>query len=179
MSNSSNYTKDVVVFFDDLYKKIETSLKNYGVEYPLQSEKVLEQLKMTNMSKLGVPYPMMSELTKEKMYKTNVKTGKWLKYEDRTEFYNYYLLVCKYTLQNKKELLNNWNGLDYYTNEYILENFNLDSNDKNYPTIDHKKSVRFGFDNKISPEIISNISNLCITTRSNNSYKGNRFQNFN
>ena len=160
-------------------KKIKTSLKNYGVEHPLQSKKVLEQLKKTNMSKLGVPYPMMSDITKEKSYKTNIKTGKWLKYEDRTDFYNYYLLVCKYTLQNKKELINIWDGLDYYTNEYILENFNLDSNDKNYPTIDHKKSVRFGFDNEISPEIISEISNLCITTRSNNSSKGNRFQNFN
>jgi DNA-directed RNA polymerase subunit N (RpoN/RPB10) len=148
-------------------KKIKTSLKNYGVEHPLKSKKVLEQLKNTNMIKLGVPYPMMSELTKEKMYNTNIETGKWLKYEDRTDFYNYYLLVCKYTLQNKKELLNIWDGLDYYTNEYILENFNLDSNDKNYPTIDHKKSVRFGFDNKISPEVISDINNLCITTRSN------------
>lgn len=41
----------------------------------------------------------------------------------------------------------------------------------NYPTIDHKKSVHYGFINNISPEEISNISNLCITKRSINSTK--------
>jgi hypothetical protein len=77
-------------------------------------------------------------------------------------------------LKNKKELIEKWNGYNYYTNEYILENFNLDSNDKNYPTIDHKNSVRYGFDNNISAEEISKIENLCITTRSNNSSKSKK-----
>ena len=102
--------------------------------------------------------------------------GRWIKIEDRTDFYKYYLLVCKHTLQNKKELLYNWNGNDYYTNEYILENFNLNSNDKKYPTIDHKKSIKYGFDNNISYTEISHIDNLCITTRSNNSSKGEKIE---
>ena len=70
----------------------------------------------------------------------------------------------------------NWNGNDYYSGEDILENFNLNSNDKNYPTIDHKNSVRYGFDNNISAEEISKIDNLCITTRSNNSSKGEKIE---
>jgi hypothetical protein len=157
-------------------KKKQTSFKNYGVEHPLKTFEIMEKLRNTNIDKLGVPYPTMSKIVTDKIFATNIKNGKWTKIEDRTNFYKYYLLVCKYTLQNKKELINNWNGNDYYTNEYILENFNLNSNDKNYPTIDHKKSVKYGFDNKISVEEISNITNLCITTRSNNSSKGEKIE---
>lgn len=41
----------------------------------------------------------------------------------------------------------------------------------NYPTIDHKISVYYGFINNISPEEIGDISNLCITKRWINSTK--------
>ena len=43
--------------------------------------------------------------------------------------------------------------------------------DKSYPTIDHKISVFNGFINNISPEEISQLENLCITKRTNNSKK--------
>jgi len=33
---------------------------------------------------------------------------------------------------------------------------------KNYPTIDHKLSIFYGFINKIDPYIIADINNLCI-----------------
>jgi hypothetical protein len=72
---------------------------------------------------------------------------------------------------NTKELMNNWNGLDYYDNYNISENFKLDHNDPSYPTIDHKISVYFGFINKIDPTEIGSIDNLCITKRSINSTK--------
>jgi hypothetical protein len=161
-------------------KKKETSLKNYGTEHPLKTFEIMEKLRSTNINNFGVPYPTMSKTVIDKVFNTNVKNNRWLKYEDRVDYYNYCLLVCKLTLKNKKELLENWNGKDYYTNEHILENFNLDSNDKNYPTIDHKNSVKYGFDNNISAEEISSIYNLCITTRSNNSSKGEKIEeNFN
>ena len=53
----------------------------------------------------------------------------------------------------------------------ILNNFKLDHNDPNYPTIDHKISVYYGFKNSIDPNIIGSIDNLCITKRSINSSK--------
>jgi hypothetical protein len=45
----------------------------------------------------------------------------------------------------KKDLLENWDGYDYYDGEYIKDNFCLYSNDKNYPTMDHKISCYYGF----------------------------------
>jgi len=157
-------------------KKVKTSIKNYSVEHPQQSNIISEKMINTNMKKLGVPYPMMFEKIKEKVYKTNVKNNRWTSYEERSEFYKYSLSVCKYTLKNKKELLDKWNGCDYYTGENILENFNLDSNNKEYPTIDHKISIKYGFDNNISIEKLSSLDNLCITTRSRNSSKGEKIE---
>jgi len=161
-------------------KKKETSIKNYGVDHPLKTFEIMEKLRNTNIDNLSVPYPTMSKVVTDKILKTNIKNGRTIKMEDTEDFYKYYLLVCKYTRINKIHLLNNWDGNDYYTSEYILENFKLNSNDKKYPTIDHKKSIKYGFDNKISPEEISQIDNLCITTRSNNSSKGEKTEtNFN
>ena len=161
-------------------RKKETNLKNWGVESPLQSDIVIKKLNITCMEKYGSTHPVGSKIIIDKIAQTNINNGRWLKIEDRSDFYKYYLLVCSQTLKNKKQLLESWNGNDYYTDEYILENFNLDSNDKRYPTIDHKKSIRYGFDNKIPVEEISNINNLCITTRSNNSSKGEKIEeNFN
>ena len=77
----------------------------------------------------------------------------------------------------KKELIKNWNGYDYYDNEYIFNNFNLKSSDKNYPTIDHKISVIYGFINNISIENISNINNLCFTKNYLNAKKGGMVEN--
>lgn len=157
-------------------RKSETSMINYGIDHPLKTFEIMEKLRNTNIDKLGVPYPTMSKIVTDKILNTNINTGRWIKIEDRSDFYNYYLLVCKYTSKNKKQLLYNWTGIDYYTNEYILDNFNLDSNDKKYPTIDHKISIKYGFVNNISAEIISAIDNLCITTRSNNSSKGYKIE---
>ena len=52
----------------------------------------------------------------------------------------------------------------------------LNSNDKNYPTIDHKISIFCGFKNGISC-IIGNINNLCITKRGINSSKNKKNHN--
>jgi len=78
------------------------------------------------------------------------------------------------TYKYKKELYNNWNGYDYYDNEYIKDNFNLKSFDDNYPSLDHKISIKYGFDNNISIEKIGNINNLCITKRLINIKKGKK-----
>jgi len=63
---------------------------------------------------------------------------------------------------------------DYYDNEYIKENFKLNSNNKNYPTIDHKNSIFYGFINNVSSNEIGGLSNLCITKRFINGSKNKK-----
>jgi len=72
----------------------------------------------------------------------------------------------------KSKVFKNWNGYDYYDNEYIKENLRLKFSDGLYPTIDHKISVYYGFMNDISVEEINNTENLVITKRYLNSSKG-------
>jgi hypothetical protein len=151
-------------------------MKNFGVDVPMKSYEIQEKAKLTNIKKLGVSYTMMSETVINKVYITNINNGKWIKNENRTDFSKYHTLVNKYTMRNKKELYKNWNGLYYYTNLSISENFKLNFNDKNYTTIDHKKSIKYGYDNNITPEEISSIDNLCITTRSINSSKNEKIE---
>lgn len=75
------------------------------------------------------------------------------------------------TNSNIKNIMIEWDGIDYYTKEDISSNFTLPHNDPGYPTIDHKESVYFGFTNNISPEDIGSNNNLCITKRGINSTK--------
>jgi len=150
-------------------KKIKTSLKNYGVSHPMKSDIILNKIKDINIEKYGCENPMSNEDVKNKMIKTKQKLGIYLHNSDRDDFVNYKLKVRSLTSKNKKMLFENWSGYDYYDNEFIKNNI---SNDRNYPTIDHRISVRYGFDNNIEPEEISKLENLCITKRALNSSKG-------
>lgn len=71
---------------------------------------------------------------------------------------------------------NEWDGLDFYDNEDIKENLNLDPKNESYPTIDHKLSILYGFNNQIDPYEIGKLENLCITKRTNNSKKNSKNQ---
>lgn len=95
----------------------------------------------------------------------------------KSEFKKYSQMVNRITRINKITLFNNWDGLDYYDGEDIKNNLNLNPNEKNYPTIDHKISKRFGFLNNISINVVGGLDNICITKRSNNSKK--RTKNYN
>lgn len=87
------------------------------------------------------------------------------------DYFKYRRECRRLTNKSVELLLINWNGIDYYDGEYIKENFNLDSNHPNYPTIDHKISIYQGFINKIDINFVSSIENICITKRSINSSK--------
>lgn len=89
----------------------------------------------------------------------------------RTEYYLYKRDIIKITRRVIKKLFENWNGYDYYDKEYIRDNFNYPANSNLYPSVDHKISTYYGFINKIKPEIIANIDNLCITKKRINSKK--------
>ncbi len=51
-------------------KTKQTCLKNYGVEYPLQSKKIQEKTKQTCLEKYGVEHPKQSKEIKEKTKQT-------------------------------------------------------------------------------------------------------------
>ena len=87
------------------------------------------------------------------------------------DYLSYKREVMRITKNNLKKLYENWNGLDYYDNEFIGDNFILNFNDPKYPTVDHKISILNGYKDNINFLIISSLDNLCITKRSINSSK--------
>ena len=97
-----------------------------------------------------------------------------VKHVDIDKFKMYRRKVDKLTREIKSLLIEKWNGMDYYDGEYILYNFNLKYTHADYPTIDHKISVYYGFKNNLPPEEISKLDNLCITKRRINSTKYNK-----
>jgi hypothetical protein len=122
-------------------KTIATSLKKYKTKIPCSSKECKKKRKLTNNIKYGVDNVFQSNIIKDK-----IKNGKnLLSINKSTEWLEYKNEVRKITRKFKKELYNNWNGLDYYDNEYIKENLNLHYNDRKYPTVDHKISTYYGF----------------------------------
>lgn len=159
------------------YKKDRelTNIKIWGNKYPICTDIIRDKSKKTNLERLGVENPFQSEEIKNIIRKTNIENNKWI--IDSENFNQYKRRVKTLTNKIKKELFDNWNGHDYYDNEYIKENLNLNKNSNIYPTIDHKVSLHYGFINNITPEEISNISNLCITKRYINSSKNKKTEN--
>ena len=129
-------------------KKRETCLERYGVE---------------NVSQIKEVY--------DKIIKTKIDTNQIVSENKLTEWNVYKRKVRKITNSNKKILFENWNGLDYYDNEIIKSNFCYSHTHRFYPTIDHKISVFYGFNNNIEPEVIGDVDNLCVTKRYLNSIK--------
>lgn len=169
LSVKNKYGVDNVFQNNEIKEKIKkTNLEKYGVEIPLQSEEIREKFIKTMINKYGVDNPSKYQEFKDKVINIKIKKGyiikddNWSKYKREVR-----VITSKY----KKVLLENWNGCDYYDNEYIKENFNLNYCDKKYPTIDHKISIISGFINNISPDIIGGIDNLCYTKRTINSKK--------
>jgi hypothetical protein len=149
-------------------KRKKTMLKLYGVEYYVLSNDFSEKSEKTSIVNYGTPHPMMSDKMKELKKEYYIKDGFNI---TTNEFELYKNKVYNLTKKNKKELLNLWDGIDYYDNEYIKDNFNLSGSHGNYPTIDHKISIFEGFKNNIVAEEISKIENLCFTKRYINSRK--------
>lgn len=184
------YGVDNIRKLDNINKKVkETNLKKYGVKSLLEKKEIRNLIKkyygVDNISQLDY----IKEIKKNKslnVYGTNtplqdkniiniirqkhIKNGRW----NCDDNYKTYRNRVNYLTKKKKsELLNNWDGLDYYDNQYIKNNFELNKNKNhnNYPSIDHKIPVIYGFMNNIPIEEISSLSNLCVTKRFINSMK--------
>jgi hypothetical protein len=147
----------------------ETNLKNCGFKTNLLSPKHKEITRKILIDRYGkenwyeIRNGKRSKIEKfqltaiERNYKVEFSENLY----DDSLILNEYLLYrneCrKLTSRNIKDLIGGWNGVDYYDGENIIDNYNLDHNDPNYPTIDHKISIYFGFINKINPKDISRL----------------------
>ena len=136
-----------------LQEKYETD-KWYEIKSPSQRRK----FKLTDLSKiLNQNFTLSEDLYQEKVVDV--------------DYLNYKNECRRLTKKSIKILLDTWDGIDFYDGEYIRIYFNLDHNDVNYPTIDHKISIHEGFKLKIDASIIGGINNLCMTKRKINSSK--------
>lgn len=171
----------------------ETNLLKYGVEFPTQSKDIREKIKQISFERYGVEFPMKSDKIKDKIKKTcidrykstcflsseemkkiRIEVGTKIPEELKTDYESYRDRVRYLTDKIRSDVFENWNGYDFYDGEYIKDNFKYPSSHKMYPTIDHRVSIYFGFINKIEPEKISEISNICITKRGINSSKNSK-----
>ena len=142
----------------------------YGVDNISKLSRIKEIKRLKSIEKFGTNTPLQNNDIINIIREKHIKSGRWKEY-DRNNYMMYRNRINYLTKKVKKVLIDNWNGYDYYDNEYIKDNFSLDKNDNNYPSIDHKISVMFGFLNNLTPEYISSIENLCITKRKINSTK--------
>jgi hypothetical protein len=110
----------------------------------------------------------------EKRRKTNIKLGIWhdpLIHVNGLDKKQYGKLVRFLTKSMRKELLNIWDGYDYYTKEYIKDNFKLHWSHGDYPSIDHKISITEGMRLGMTVAELCDISNLVYTKKRVNSMK--------
>lgn len=158
-------------------------LETYGVKCVSLLDSTKEKQKISALKTCQERYgvdnvmkvPEISKLVRE----TNERNGRWSPLEDSDEMQSYSKKVWIVTNRVKNKLYSEWNGLDYYTNEKLISNEEYAKNNPDVhfntnalqPSIDHKKSIFYGFKNNISPEEIGDISNLCVCSRSTNSCK--------
>jgi len=167
----------------DKIKRI--NLDRYGSEWFTNSILYKQKIKEKYGIDINFPIDLLNNWKKTEDYQnrkdeiytkirnSNILSGYWFSSKSN-EYESYRKTVMSITSRYKKTLFEKWNGLDYYDIEYIKNNFNLNYNDVSYPTIDHKISIKYGFDNNINHEVIGGIDNLCITKRSINSIKNKK-----
>ena len=172
-------------------------IDKYGSKSPFLVPEIKEKIQSTNLDKFGHISPLGNKEIQQKCIENVIKIygvdNVWknkdmikyfierkrelgIYYKD-DEIKNKYLQFRKkvvYLYKNKSKLLEIWDGKDFYTGEYIKDNFNLNFNDNKYPTIDHKISIFFGYVNKMDINDIISLDNLCWTTRINNLRKNKR-----
>jgi hypothetical protein len=182
MTSLDKYGVDNYSKTDEWKKRVETTnIRKFGYKTNLISPEYKINIENILINKYGTKnwWNIKNVNTKLKFIsKDKIKMTKILYSEDLYDndiINNDYLLYrneCRrITKSNIKTLMCKWDGLDYYTKDDISLNFNLEHNNPNYPTIDHKNSVYFGFVNNINSEEIGSLENLCITKRTINSSK--------
>ena len=147
-------------------KEIRNLVKDiYGVDNISKLDKIKEIKRLNSQNKYNTNTPLQDKNIIKIIRDKHLKSGLWKEYKKYRYRVNYL------TKKNKKQLFENWDGYDFYDNEYIKDYLTLNNNNSNYPSIDHKIPAIYGFLNNIEPEEISMIENLCITKRFINSSK--------
>lgn len=161
-------------------KKVISNIKKFGTERATQNKDILKKIENTNIKKYGSRYYILTDdfLNNEdiirKRKNTRLKMGYDIPDEKLNDWEIYKKIVRNETTKHKKDLMLLWEGYDYYDNEYIKDNLtSFKPRTSNYPTIDHKISIKYGFDNNIDPIVISEFNNLCITKGKHNCSKRN------
>jgi len=147
-----------------------TTIKNrYGVDNVFKLPAIKDKAKETIYKKYGVYNIAYSNYKRVVM----VAQGHWLPKEARSDFANYKLAVQQETRRWARVLVEDWMlfmGVCYYTREKL----HLDQGRGKQPSIDHKISVLYGYQNNIPPENIGHVDNLCVCSVSINAIKNYR-----
>lgn len=183
LTSNDKYGVDNYSKTDEFKKRVEkTNLEKFGYKTNLLNPDHKERIKNTLMNKYGTCEHWKIRKSRKKLkFNNNILNikGQVIIYSEdlydnnllNNDYISYRRECRRLTSKNLKKLYEEWDGYDYYDKSYIKDNFKLDNNDPNYPTIDHKISIYYGFINNILIEDISDISNLCITKRYINSIK--------
>ena len=123
------------------YKK--TCIEKYGKDNALSKGTIsYNKRNKTIKEKYGVDNIFSYPEIIIKLRETWEKNGRWITTDNIKGFKDYRKLVKRLTQKNYKKILEKWDGYDYYDKEYIKDNFLLNNNDNNYPSIDHKISIK-------------------------------------
>lgn len=152
-------------------KRKNTCLKKYGVNNIVHLETTKGKMKKQILKKFGVEYYFQSKDFKIKIREDLIKRGFNVSSMGLEEWSGFQRMCMTESYKNYVKLKDLWDGYDYYDNTYIKDNYKLNPNDSNYPTVDHKVSILYGYLNNMTIEEISSIENLCITKRYINSTK--------
>jgi hypothetical protein len=106
----------------------------------------------------------------KKGLETRKKNGNIIDW-DKAGWKQYWKRCDWLTRKIRKQMLENWNGYDYISGEYIKDNLNLHYSHGSYPTLDHIKPRSQCFREGLSPYEATKPENLAWTTRKNNSKK--------
>lgn len=120
------------------------NLEKYGVEYYFNSDDYKIKSKTTSLKKYNSEYYLSSELRKQR----EIESSHWISDEGRTEYELYCLNVWRITNKQDLESLKDFD-----------KRGRIDLNPDAYH-IDHKFSIREGFEENIPPEIIGSLKNL-------------------
>lgn len=176
-SKTNEFKEKISLNKDTIVSKIrETFMSRYGVDWYFKldafrkymsdnSFEIDEKRKQTCLSRYGVDNVSKDKEIYKKIYQTKIDNNLIIPESELNEWSKYKRTVGRITNKHKKILYEEWDGYDYYDNEFIKGYYSYNHLHRFYPTIDHKISVYFGFINNIPVEEIGDISNLCITKR--------------
>jgi hypothetical protein len=109
----------------------------------------------------------------KKGIETRIKKGNIIDW-DKAGWKQYWKRCDWLTRKIRKQMLENWDGYDYISKEYIKDNLILHYSHGDYPTLDHIKPRSQCFKEGLSPYEATKPENLAWTTRKNNSKKSQK-----